>query len=75
MLSRHRLHVCFVVYVPCLLSVFIYQPVCGRLLLFPPLCVNVEALTFLYVVVCPCVSGSCDELCHCLTIARVACIL
>ena len=75
MLSRHRLYVSFVVYVPCLLSVFISQPVCGRLVLFPLLCVNVEALTFLYVVILPCVSCSCDEPCYCLTIARVARIL
>ena len=75
MLSRHSRYVCFVVYVSCLLCVFVSQLVCGHLVLFPLLCVNVETLTFLYVVILPCVSCSCDEPCHCLTVACVARIM
>ena len=74
-LSRHSRHVCFVVYVTWLLCVFVCQPVCSLPVLFPLLCANVETLTFLGPVVLCCLSCSCGEPCHCLTVACVARIM
>ena len=47
MLPCHRSGVCPVVYVVCLLCVFLCQPVSCRFVLFPSLCVNAETLTLL----------------------------
>ena len=74
-LPRHRRYVCLVVYVTCLLCVFVCQPVCCLPVLFPSLCVNVETLMFLGVVVLCCVSCPCGEPCHCLTVTCVARIM
>ena len=69
MLPCHNSGVCFVVYVMCLLCVFLCQPVRCLSVLFPSLCVNAETLTFLGAFVLCCVSFSSCEPCHCLIVA------
>ena len=72
MLPCHRSGVCSVVYVMCLLCVFLGQPVCCLSVLFPSLCVNAETLTFLGVFVLCCDSCLSCEPCHCLIVVCAA---
>ena len=73
MLPCHRSGVCPVVYVVCLLCVFLCQPTRCRFVLFPSLCVNAETLTLLGGFVLCCVSCwySCKP-CHCLIVVCAA---
>ena len=72
MLPCHRSGVCSVVYVMCLLCVFLCQTVCCLSILFSSLCVHAETLTFFGVFVLCCDSCSSCEPCHCLIVACAA---